>query len=492
LTRREAVELLGEFQIRHHETCHGTFRALRIAATGSLATFPVFTLGGVTDNGRDACNDLTEDILEAARLVRCGMPSYMFRYHPSARVSTLKCVFETIRQGLGYPSIQSDGVLLDTLMYRYNATLEEARSYANVVCMSPGVTKGRGGQGVRYSPDLFISRVFEMVFHDGFNPILGMQLGPKTGDASKFQSFEELWEAFRVQIRYFADQACRVRNILRWGEYQWFQEPLLASCYGRCVELGVDVNDPTGELSNAWLTNYMWIDTPDSLYAVKKLVFEDKKYTMEQLVTALKVNWEGYEDMRLDFVNAPKWGNDIDEVDNIVTSAFKMVEGEVERNIELAGYPYVILPEQVSAYLFGGSLVGALPNGRRLGDPLYDGGNSPGPGLDKKGPTAVLRSCAKVDYRNLKNCLLNQRISASQMGGEKGFQLWSNYIKSWHDMGIPHVQFNCVDTETLRAAQMEPEKYGELVVRVAGYSAHFVDLNRMCQDAIVARTLQEV
>jgi pyruvate-formate lyase len=196
--------------------------------------------------------------------------------------------------------------------------------------------------------------------------------------------------------------------------------------------------------------------------------------------------------MRLDFARAPKWGNDDDYADEITAAAYKEMVDSFGRNIELDGWPFMVLPEQVAAYIGAAPYVPATPNGRRLGDPLYDGGSSPGPGLDKKGPTAVLRSCSKVDWRNVKEALLNQRLSNTQMAGEKGFQLWLNYMKTWYELEVPHVQFNCVDTETLREAQHEPEKYEELIVRVAGYSAHFVDLQRFAQDAIIARTLQEV
>jgi formate C-acetyltransferase/benzylsuccinate synthase len=420
------------------------------------------------------------------------MPSYVFRWHPKARVETLRQVYETIKQGLGYPSIQHDGVCIDTLMEHFDASLEEARSWANVVCMSPGVTKGpKGGQGLRYTPDFVAVIPFVFTLTNGYHPVFNLDFGVKTGDPAKFQTFEELWEAWKTQMRYFADMACRVRNIVRVGEIEHFQTPFTSCCFQRCVRDGKDTID-VGEVSNPWVTILCWMDGPESLATVKKLVFDDKKYTMEQLITALQANWEGYEDMRMDFARAPKWGNDDDSVDEIVVAAFKEMADTFGRNIELNGWPFMALPEQVASYLATANLVAALPNGRRLGDPLYDGGNSPGPGLDKKGPTAVLRSCSKVDWRQIKQCLLNQRLSNTQMAGEKGFQLWLNYMKTWYDLDVPHVQFNCVDTETLRAAQDEPEKYQELIVRVAGYSAHFVDLQRFAQDAIVARTLQEV
>ena len=492
LTREEARELMAEFQIRTHETCYATSRPMRMGVTGAISSLPVPTIGGVDETGKDACNDLTDDLLEALRLVRCSMPSYVFRWHPKARIETLKQVHETIKQGLGYPSIQHDGVCIDTLMHHFDASLEEARSWANVVCMSPGVTKGpRGGQGVRYTPD-FIS-VMPLIFalHNGYHPTFEMQWGPKTGDPAQFQTFEELWEAWKTQMRYFVDMACHVRNIIRCCEIEHFQTPFTACCFERCIREGKDTAD-TGEVSNAWITVYCWVDVPDSLAAVKRIVFDDKKYTMAQLMTALQANWEGYEGMRLEFARAPKWGNDDDCVDGVVADAYEEMAVSFGRNIELDGWPFLPLPEQVAAYIGASPYVPATPNGRRQGDPLYDGGNSPGPGLDKKGPTAVLRSCSKIDWRQLKECLLNQRLSNTQMAGEKGFQLWLNYMKTWYDLEVPHVQFNCVDTETLRQAQTEPEKYQELIVRVAGYSAHFVDLQRFAQDAIISRTLQEV
>ena len=493
LTREEARELLGEFQIRTHETCYATFRPFRMGLTGAIASVPVPTIGGVDEKGADACNDLTDDLLEALRLVRCSMPTYMFRMHPKARLETLRQVHETIKQGLGYPSIQHDGVCIDTLLDHYGVPLEEARTWANVVCLSPGVTRGpKGGQGVRYSTDFITVVPLIFALYNGMHPVFDMQWGPKTGDPAKFRSFEELWEAWRIQTRYFADMSCRVRNIVRVGEIEYFQTPFTACSFERCVRDGKDTAD-VGEHPNAWVTVYCWMDVPDSLAAVKKLVFDEKKYTMEELMAALNANWEGYEEMRLEFVRTPKWGNDDDYVDEIVVAAFKELADAFKRNEELNGGYYLTLPQNVSAYIAAATYIPATPNGRRLGDPLYDGGSSPGHGFDKKGPTAVLRSCSKVDWRrDLKNCLLNQRLSNTQMAGEKGFQLWLNYMKTWYDYEIPHVQFNCVDTETLRTAQAEPEKYQELIVRVAGYSAHFVDINRFAQDAIIARSVQEL
>ncbi|MDY6844002.1 MAG: pyruvate formate lyase family protein, partial [Thermodesulfobacteriota bacterium] len=266
----------------------------------------------------------------------------------------------------------------------------------------------------------------------------------------------------------------------------------LSSTYERCIDLGVDAYHPS-ERGNSWITFFAWMETGDSLAAVKKLVFDEKKYTMEQLMEALNANWEGFEEMRMDFVHAPKWGNDDDYVDEVHVRCHNDVAQHSMEIKDPCGNTWPALPENVAAYSAWASRLGALPNGRRLGDTLYDGGCSPGAGLDKKGPTAVLRSVSKIDHVGaVRATLLNQRLSPTQLAGEKGFELWHNYIKTWADLGIDHVQFNMVDNETLRAAQKEPEKYTELIVRIAGYSAHFVDMNKKTQDTIIARNIQQL
>ena len=494
LTRDEAIELLAENNLRIYEVTALAPFQYGFAFQGAPITLPTLTIGGVDADGRDACNDLTEALLDACKLIRVGEPSYIFRYHPQARISTLKSAYEAVRQGLGYPSFQHEQVCHDTLMHNFGATLEEARSYANVVCMSPGATKGRGGQGVRYACS-FVSGVlpFQLSLFDGFEAnLIRLQLGPHTGDATQFKTFDEFFEAFRLQLRNMYEIACRNRVKGRYIEAKYLQNVFASCLFKRCIDSGMDLVDGRCQtLSNAWITTALFTDVVDSCYAIKKLIYEDKKYTMAELQEALKANWLGFAEMRQDFVNAPKFGNDIDEVDEVAALCYKTIAEECNRNVDWDGGRYMPLPENAAAWA-AGALMPALPNGRRQGDNLYDGGISPGAGFDKKGPTAVIRSVAKVDHRRLKQALLNQRLSPTQLAGEKGFQLWLNYMKTWYDLGVPHVQFNMVDNETLRAAQREPEKYQELIVRVAGYSAHFTELNALTQEGIIERTVQEI
>ncbi len=490
LTRQQVQELLEEWEIRVWENTYQVPRFWREGRQGISGPW-VVTIGGVKEDGSDACNELTEIICDATAVIRTSEPSVSFRYHPKASISALRAAFECLKQGNGRPSFKNDEVNIKQLMGNFGASLEEARSWANVVCMSPGVNTDRG-QAVRYaSPLIFISKVVEYALYDGCDStITGLQMGPHTGDASRFTTWEEFQEAVRLHIRYIVDLACRTKNICRFLETKYYQQPLLSCMFQRCVEGGYDAVEPR-ELPNCWFTVNTMGDLCESMYPIKKLVFDDKKYTMQQLIDALKADWVGYEQMQHDFIDLPKWGNDNDEVDRVYADTYKVVVKEFKRNVELSGGKFLPLPNTNSTQAFAPRM-GALPYGKRKGEYHTDGGCSPVFGMDKRGPTAVLRSVGKLDAPSCKGILLNQRFSPTQLGEEKGFQLWMQYMKTWYDFGIDHVQFNVVDNETLRAAQKEPEKYTELIVRVAGWSSHFVELNRLVQDSIIARTVQEV
>jgi len=492
LTRKEALDLVGEFMIRCYEVGLFAPRWAREGLQGITGTW-VWTLGGVDKEGNDACNDLTTAFLQAARLVRVSNPTFGFRWHPQVKEEVLRECFECIRQGLGYPSMRNDPVLVANSVHWHKHPIEEARTWVHQACMSPCPTTKHGTQPMRMaSATANTAKIIEYALFNGFDPVLKMQMGVESGDARKFTSYEELYEAWKKQMRWLMDILVRTVNLGRAKDPEFFGRPFLSATYERSVESGLDAVSPEGERGNAWITWFTWVENIDSLAAIKKLVFDEKKYTMAQLVNALETNWEGKEEMRLDFVkNAPKWGNDDDYVDQIMAQAFKDVAEHSWEIKDPSGNPWPVLPENVSGNIHYSNMVGALPNGRRLGDALYDGGISPGPGLDKKGPTAVLKSCSKFNHvTDGRAFLLNQRLSPTQLQGEKGYELWRSYIKTWAELGLDHVQFNVVDDKTLRAAQKEPENYQELIVRVAGYSACFVDISRKTQDNIIQRTIQ--
>jgi len=496
ITEEEALDLIGEFLIRAYDMplVLALGRWVREGLQGIAGTW-VWTLGGVDQKGDDACNAMTIALMKAARLVRVSNPTFAFRWHPKVKDEVMREIFECIRHGLGYPSLRNDPILIANGMYWHGHPLEEMRTWVHQACMSPCPTTKNGVQPMRMaSATANTAKIIEYVLTNGFDPVVNMQMGPKTGDPRKFTDFEQVFAAWVGQMEWLFGLLVRVINLARYLQADMAPRPFLSGISQRAVDLGIDATRPEGERGNAWITAFTWVENPDSLAAIKKLVFDDKKYTMSQLIDALQANWEGYEEMRLDFTrNAPKWGNDDNYVDDMMLRCLRECARFSKEIRDPCGNTWPILPENVSGNIHYSSIVGALPNGRRRGDALYDGGISPGPGLDKKGPTAVLKSCGKINHiSDGRAFLLNQRLSPTQLKGEKGYQLWRAYMRTWADLGLDHVQFNMVSDETLRAAQKDPEKYSEVIVRVAGYSAHFVDISRKTQDNIIQRTIQGI
>lgn len=500
LTYDQAIELLECHRLMFVEKGRWTLRFMREASTGSNEIL-VTTVGGVRSDGTDACSVATDAILDATFNMRTAEPSVAFRWHSKARIETLRKVFNCIKGGIGYPSIKNDENNIKILM-QYGAPLEVARHWALVLCMSAGPV-GRMSQRRRCVSSYIGAKILELVFYQGFDATFcGMQVLPKElfkKDPAEFESVDEILEAY--------DAAARFNSQVLWNEdfldkkfhADYLQQPLLSSMYEGCIELGEDLNQ-RDEFALYWSNTVGLVDAVDALVGLQKLVFDEKKYTMQQVIDAMKANWSGYEEMRQDFLNAPKFGNDDDYADAIARKTFH-VAAQVDRDVIPPSPKYLTkdtpapirtLPQSIAGYAIMGPKLGALPNGRKQGDPLADGGCSPWMGFDKKGPTAVLNSCSKLDHTELKGNLLNQRLNPQILKDERGFQLWLNYMKTWCELGLDHVQFNTTDTETLRAAQKDPEKYGDVLVRVAGYSARFIDLSTYIQNSIIVRTEQEL
>jgi benzylsuccinate synthase len=500
MTPADAVELFECERLKVANHGAGKSRTYRELFPGSNDLF-ILSIGGLNRYGQDNCTDCTDAILEAARNIRTTEPSIVFRWHPMCRLKTKRLVFECIRDGLGYPSIKHQGINTAQLLWlgRFSknnngATPEEANEWANVLCMSPGLvgrrktqkTRSEGGSGI------YSDKILELTLCDGFDwSFANDQIGLHTGDPRDFKTFLELWEAYKKQYQYFISLAIRGKDVSRVWEGRILQMPFVSSIDDGCMEYGVDCM-VLSEQPNPWHNPISNTVATNSLAAIKKLIYDEKKYTMDELIDALHQNWEGYEKMHQDFLNAPKWGNDDDYVDNIGKALFEdVISGEMRKIINYSGAPVSPGGQSVGSYMQIGAKTGPTPDGRYGGDPLSDGGISPYMGTDRKGPTAVLKSVSKVNALTQKAELLNQRLSTSIMRSKHGFNIWLSYMNTWYDLNIDHVQFNVVSSEEMKAAQKEPEKHPDLIVRVAGYSARFVDITRYGQDTIIARTDQE-
>jgi len=237
-----------------------------------------------------------------------------------------------------------------------------------------------------------------------------------------------------------------------------------------------------------WVNDPGIVDSVDSLISLKKLVFDDKKYTMDEVLKALKANWEGYEGMRQDFINAPKFGNNDDYADKVAKQTYNMVAEEMGKVKDINNASPMPSGLIITWMFSTADKLGALTNGRKLGDWLTDGGISPHGGYDKNGPMAAILSASKIDSRRQKANIFNQKITPSCIEGEAGLRKFQDYITAAMGLGLDLIQFNVVDAKVLKDAQKNPEKYPDLVVRVSGYNAHFVEMDTFVQDAVIERT----
>ncbi len=485
-TREEALEMIECLWIKEVEGGYVNTRLGRRNWQGAFM-LQIYTIGGVDANGRDACNEITKLMIEATGDTRSTQPSFCLRMHSQVPDEYLKAAFEGVKTGMAIPSFENDSVVIPSLMEQFGYTLEEARSWALILCKSPGAT-GPKGTPRRRPCSLNCLGPLSIALNGGVDVMSGIKMGPESKPEG-WKTMEEVYEGYRAQVAAGLKIAWHLRNLGYEIEAEYLQQPFLSCCYEPYIEKGVDCMeyDP---LPSPWFNAVGIVDAGDSLSAIKKLIFESKKYTMAELCDALRKNWEGQAEMKQDFLNAPKWGNDDDFADEVIIKTFDIVVEEGLKVKDRWGASPRPLPQALTGFRGSGFVTGATPNGRKAGEVLSDGGTSPYHGCDRKGPTAVLRSVSKLDHTKLRASLLNQRLQPAMLQGEKGWQMFRAYIKTWHDLMIEHVQINVVDNAVLKSAQKAPEKYPDLVVRVAGYSAYFTQLDKGTQDSIIARTEQ--
>ena len=487
LPRGKALEIMENYLLLVDELGHPLGTAFRRLNQGVnyLATF---TIGGVKpEDGSDACNELTILILDAMDDLRLSHPDFKFRWHPKVNPRVWRRVVEVVRTGLGQPSIRNDKVLIVGLMNKYGFTLEEARSYANIGCLTPSVTL-HWGVAKRPAFSLNIAKYLELALEDGWDKVFEEWVGPKTGDAVNFTSFEEVFEAFRKQLAWATRKSMHIKNIGEYCNKTLLKRPFASLFFHRSLDDAErDIMDAPNK-GAPYLAAPGTVDVVDSLISLKKLVFEDKKYTMEEVLKALRADWAGYEEMRHEFVNAPKFGNNDDFADEVAKQTYAMMAEEFSKVTDLDGASPGPVGIVVTWMFLLAPYVGALPNGRKLGDPLADGGCSPHSGYDRNGPMAAILSASKIDFEEWRSAIFNQKLTPSSIEGESGLRKFQNYIETALTLGLDTIQFNVVDSRMLREAQQHPEQYPNLVVRVSGFNAHFVDLAKFVQDAVIERT----
>ncbi|MBU3916471.1 hypothetical protein KKA14_13130, partial [bacterium] len=485
-THDEALVQLQLLWVKFHEL--GLIYSPTLSSIyGGVASLQAITLGGVDEAGNDVTNDMTYLVLEAGKLMQTPEPTIALRYHAGTPRELLDKAADVIKTGIGYPSFFNDKAILP-LLDNWQVPHEDAYDYAISGCVYvelPGKNISHRAVG-----GISLPMALLMALKQGISPHTGEMVGVKTPDPETFRAIDDVVNAYLEQVRFCFKRLCTVENTCQTLYERYLPRPFYSALLDGCIEQGKESKQwgyPSAVSDMAIVLGPT--NTSDAIAAIKKVVFDENRVTMTDLIKAMESNWKGYEDIQQMMLNAPKFGNDDDYADNIAAEIqLKTAEAMMEGKNRF-GYSCRGDGSGISATYAAGAILPATPDGRKSGDPLADATLSPVNGMDKKGPTAVLKSAAKISMDKTYNHLLNQKFLPSALEGDMK-DVFIDYIKSWGDLGIGQIQFNVIDAETLRAAQQSPEKYPDLLVRVAGYSAYFVDISKGLQDSIIQRTEQ--
>jgi formate C-acetyltransferase len=485
LTKAETQELIECMWIKMAEMIF-TIDADSAMYFAGYQPFQGVTVGGLKRDKQDATNELSYMMVQASMDVRLHAPSLNVRIHPQTPDDFLLKTCDLVNLGTGQPAIFFDPTALRILL-RLGVKIEDAYDWCVAGCVEPNVPgkMSRWAEGNRYS----YATAVEWALYDGMSHVLQKRKGLSTGDPRSFKTYEDFKEAVKRQLAYLIRYSAIDTQTVEKAHQTRLPKPLMSCCVEDCVEDGVEIMHGGAHynLGPGFETTGI-ADLADSMAAVKKLVFEEKLLTTDELITALQNNFEGYENIRQMLINkAPKYGNDIDEVDLIAAEMLDFAVEETEKYKGIKGSVFRDGLVPVIANVPHGKAIWALPSGRKAMQPLADG-ISPYMGYDHNGPTAVLKSVCKINHDKHFATLLNLKFSPEVLKDEKGKRNLANLLRTEMELGGYHVQFNVVSVEVLRDAQHHPEKYPDLLVRVAGYSARFVDLSKEMQDVIIERT----
>ena len=487
LDREGARELLSCFWIKVNNTPAPPKVGVTAAESGTYNDFTQINLGGVNADGTDGSSDLSLLMLEVLDELQLLQPQASV--HISAKTSEkfLRHACGVIRRGSGYPSVfNADAVFMEQLGMGKN--VEDAREGGTSGCVETGCF---GKEAYILHGYLNVPKILELALHDGVDPLTGNRIGLSTGDARSFRSFGELYDAFERQLVYVVDTKIRTDNYIQRMIARNTPAPYLSVLIRDCIENGRDYYDGGARYNTDYIQCCGIGTITDSLSVLKKHVFEDGAMTMGALLAALGDNWKGHEELRQFIWNrTPFFGNDDEYADGIMQKVFSSLISAIDGKRSPKGATYHVNMLSTTCHIYFGKKLGATPNGRFAHAPESDG-TSPSHGADKKGPTAVVKSLSRMDQLKSGGTLLNQRFLPSVLKGETGLEKMGQLIRTYFRLGGHHIQFNVVDSETLRKAQKNPDEYRGLLVRVAGYSDYFVDLDRFHQEEIIARTAQE-
>ncbi len=487
LTRDQAKELLCCFWIKVNNHPAPPKVGITARESGTYNDFTNINIGGITGTGKDGVSEVSYIMLEIIEELHILQPGNAVHISSKTPDRFLHAACKVIRQGHGYPSVFNPDVYVMELM-RQGKSLRDAREGGCSGCIEVGAF---GKEAFILTGYLNVPKILEVTLNNGIDPVTGSRVGIETGDPRDFTSYEELYDAFVRQLNYIVDLKIRVSNYIDRMFAKYAPAPLLSVVIEDCIKNGKDYY-AGGPRYN---TNYIQCTglgtVTDSLSVLKKHVFEAGTFTMERILDAVARNFEGEEFLRQTVINkTPFFGNDDDFADAIALQVYDDLLAAIDGKPNVKGETFHLNMLSTTCHIYFGKVMGATPNGRFAGKSISDG-TSPSHGADTHGPSAVVRSLTKLDQTMSGGTLLNQRFLPSLLKRDEDIVKLGQLIRSYFNQGGHHIQFNIVDTATLLAAQQNPEEYKDLLVRMAGYSDYFNDMNADLQQEIIERTENE-
>ena len=487
LDREKAKELLSCFWIKVNNTPAPPKVGVTAAESGTYNDFTQINLGGIAEDGSDGSNDVSYIILDVLDELQLLQPQVSVHISSKSSDRFLRHACKVMRRGSGYPSaFNAEAVFMEQL--GMGKTVEDARTGGTSGCVETG---SFGKEAYILHGYLNVPKIMELALNNGTDPLSGRRIGLETGDPQELTCFEDFYKAFEKQLHYVVDTKIRTDNYIQRMFARHAPAPYLSVLIHDCIENGRDYYDGGPRYNTDYIQCCGIGTVTDSLSVLKKHVFEEKTLQIVDLLRALRENWEGWEEMRQFVWNrTPFFGNDDEEADSIMQKVYASLLNAIDGKHSPKGPTYHVNMLSTTCHIYFGKKLGATPNGRLAHAPESDG-TSPSHGADRNGPTAVVKSLSRMDQLKSGGTLLNQRFLPSVLSGDSGLEKMGQLIRTYFKLGGHHIQFNVVDTETLRKAQKSPDEYRSLLVRVAGYSDYFVDLDQYHQEEIIARTAQE-
>jgi len=487
LSMDSLYDLLGCFWVKFNNHPSPPKMGVTASESNTYTDFCLINLGGVRADGSDAVNEMSYILLDVIKEMRILQPSSMVQISKKSPDRFIHKALDIIRTGFGQPScFNTDAIIQE--MLRQGKSIVDARNGGASGCVETGAF---GTEAYWLTGYFNLPKVLELTLNNGFDKMTNKLVGLETGYANDYNSFMDLIEAFKLQLNFFIDVKIRGNNVIEKTFAHWLPVPFLSLLVEDCIANGKDYNCGGARYNTSYIQGVGLGSITDMLTSIRYNIYDKKKITWDKLTSALNADYIGYEQIQHDMIyNTPKYGNDDDYADQQAVTVFEIYYDAVNGRPTSRGGINRINMLPTTSHVYFGSVIGATPDGRKAHKPLSEG-ISPSQGVDKQGPTSVIKSASKIDHLRTGGTLLNQKFSPQFFEDEDSYASLTALIRSYFSLDGHHIQFNVVNAETLRDAKKHPELYRDLIVRVAGYSDYFNDLGEDLQNEIITRTEHE-